>query len=120
MLGRQEDYAAKRRFRNHVIFGLPNQIFHSPLREVAPSTMTNEKYDLANGKWKTATPQYIPSLLTRQQRWRGAGERFAFPRRYPGGAARPRPHAPIAVACGSGSSIRLSIPRPFLTASRES
>jgi hypothetical protein len=93
-LGRQEEYAAKRRFRNYFIFRLPYQIFHSPLREAPPPTMTNEKYDLANGKWKTATPQYYSVTAYETTEIEGGGGTFCLPPALPwerrlSAAARP-------------------------------
>jgi hypothetical protein len=79
MLERQRDYAAKRRFRDHVIFQLPYYTFHLSLREVAHPTMTNEKYNMANGKLKTITPRYFSAIASETAEMERVGRTFCLP-----------------------------------------
>src|SRR5262245_16507438 len=81
MLGLQKNHTAKRRFRDHVIFHLPHYIFHLSSREVRLRGPQMKDVMLQMENRRRLSLNIFPSLLTRQQRWSGAGERFAFPRR---------------------------------------
>src|SRR5262245_1963698 len=121
MLGRQDDYAAMRGFRDPLIFHLPYHIFHLSLSEASLPTMTNEKCDKANGKWKMITPEYYSVIAYETTEMEGDGRTFCHPpalpwERHPSLPACPPAPSPAV----SGTPKRPSIPRPLLTASRES
>src|SRR5262245_15327432 len=106
MLGRQKDYAARRRFEDRGIFHSPHYIFHLSSREVAVPTITKERCNVTDGKSKTITLQYFSVIAYQTTEMEGDGRTFCVP--------------PAPAPAVSGSPIPPSIPRPFLTARRES